>query len=112
MHKTYGEVNLDSDKIDEFMIEVFQRQLDCEFMSQFALAFNTIIRLGKDLTAFTDVAPKIFGRELDDDDNLLLFDLYSKCAARSPHYTSRAQASGKARGLKRQFIRLIQICWS
>ena len=105
-------MDLDSDKIDEFMIEVFQRQLDCEFMSQFALAFSTIVRLGKNLTAFTDAAPKRLERELDDDDNLLLFDLYSKCAARSPHYTSQAQASGKPRGLKRQLIRLIQLCWS
>ena len=52
LHKTYCLANLDSDEFEDAMTEVFGRQLDSELLSQSALAFSTIIRLGKDWDAF------------------------------------------------------------
>ena len=100
LHKTYCLANLDSDEFEDAMTEVFARQLDSELMSQLALAFTTIIRLGKDWDAFQKASPKIFGRSLSTDEMGLLFVVYSHCAAASPLYTSRAKAIGKQRGRK------------
>ena len=102
LHKTYGLKKLDSDEFEDAMTEVFARQLDSELMSQLALAFTTIIRLGKDWDAFQKSSPKIFRRSLSTDEMALLFVVYSHCATASPLYVSRAKSSGKQRGRKKK----------
>ena len=87
LHKTYCLANLDSDEFEDAMTEVFGRQLDSELLSQLALAFSTIIRLGKDWDAFQKASPKIFGRSLSTYETGLLFVVYSHCTTASPLYT-------------------------
>ena len=77
---------LDSDDFEDVMTEVFGRGLDSELMSQLALAFSSIIRLGKDEESFRTVSPKIFGSDLSSGEQGLLFVVSSHCAAMSPLY--------------------------
>ena len=100
LYKTYGLEHLDSDELDDAMTEVFGRVLDSELLSKLALAFSTIIRLGKNWDAFQKQAPKIFARDLSTAEMGVLFVVYSHCATASPYYTSRAKASKKQRGRK------------
>ena len=102
--------NLDSEEFEGAMSEVFGRVLDSELMSQLALAFGTIIRLGKDWDAFQKAAPKITGKSLGIEEMALLFVVYRHCAGASPHYTSRAKASGKQRGRIKTTNRLTPFC--
>ena len=88
--------HVDSNDFENAMADVFGRPLDSELMSQFALAFSTIIRLGKDWEEFQKAAPKIFGRHLSSDDMRLLFGVYCHCAVASPNYSSKAQVRNRS----------------
>ena len=98
LHTTREKTNVTSDDIEEAMTTVFKRNLDSEFMSQFALAFSTIIRLGKSYEEFEKAAPKIIGRSLGKGDMEIIHRVYADRYRASPEYTSRAKASGKQRG--------------
>ena len=110
LHTTREKTNVTSDDFEEAMTTVFKRNLDSEFMSQFAVAFSTIIRLGKNYEEFQKAAPKIFGRALREEDMKIIHRLYAARSGASPDYTSRAKASGKQRGRTKQLERLMQFC--
>ena len=110
LHTTRDKTNVTSDGIQNAMIKIFERKLGTEFMSQLALAFSTVIRLGKDYEEFKKAAPKIFGRALSEDDRKIIHTLYKARSDHSPHYKSRAKQDGKKRGRTKQLERLMQFC--
>jgi len=80
------------------MEHAFEHELGDKVASQLVLAFNSVIRLGKDQAKFNEVVMQMYGTALKAALVDGLFEAYAACSSTSPNYLSK---SGKKKGKTR-----------
>jgi hypothetical protein len=80
------------------LIIAFDRELESMLNSQMHLSRKSIIRLGSEWGKFKSSVPKIYGRQLGDEDSVQLFSIYNAVSVASKGKKAKAPRPAKEKG--------------
>ena len=93
-----GASSLSGSAFEASLIDAFDRSLESELNSQLHLSRSSICRLAREPAKFDKQLPRIYGRQLSDEDSMQLFSAYNAVSVASKGKKEKAPRPAKEKG--------------